>query len=131
VDERARRVLVHELTHAVVHSKTRGNCPRWLHEGLAQLAEGRTLGAGDREGVKRLLRERDPEFWEAGGFSYPAALSLTLDLEARRGFDALVDLLERLGEGKSLDASLEESFGESYAQLCRRWAERVRAGARS
>ena len=33
VDDAARRLLVHELTHAFVHSKTRGNCPTWRRSG--------------------------------------------------------------------------------------------------
>ncbi len=130
VDERARRLLVHELTHAFVHSKTRGNCPRWLHEGLAQRSEGRAFRAADREGVKRLLREHAPGQWDSGSFSYPAALSLTAELESLRGFGAVVDLLDRLGDGTSLDAALSDAFSMTYEELCHRWAEGLRPGAR-
>jgi hypothetical protein len=125
VNPSARAVLVHELTHAVVHSKTRANCPRWLHEGLAQISEERELGDADLAKVKALLAANAAEDWEAGGFSYPAALSLTRFLEQRGEFHSLLDLLDRLGEGSSVDEALEEVYGFDYASLCRRWAESV------
>jgi tetratricopeptide (TPR) repeat protein len=124
VDERARQLLVHELTHAVVHSKTRGNCPRWLHEGLAQLMEGRTLTRAATGEVRRLVVS-DPPTWETRGFTYPAALSLTQYLESRRGLGGIVVLLENLADGLDLDAALKDAFSDDYATLCRRWAEEL------
>lgn len=128
IDESARRVLIHELSHAVVHAKTRGNCPRWLQEGLAQRSEGRALSQADRKGVARLLRTTDPGAWESQGFSYAAALSLTQYLDALQGNSGLVDLLERLGQGKSPDEALAEVYGSEYRELCRRWAETLLQG---
>ena len=124
----AKAVLVHELSHAVVHAKTHGNCPRWLQEGLAQRAEGRRPAPAERQEVRRRLEKGDPARWEEAGFSYPVALSLVRDLEEDRGFHALLDVLERLGAGATLEQSLTEVYGEGHAALCRRWAERVREG---
>lgn len=126
---RARQVLTHELTHAVVHSKTRGNCPRWLHEGLAQIAEDRPLPRSQREAIARRLAAGDPAAWDSEGFSYPMALSLTRYLESRQGADAVVYLLQLLGEGASLDGALRTVYGQDYAALCREWARAVREEA--
>jgi tetratricopeptide (TPR) repeat protein len=38
------RVLKHELTHSFIQQKTRGHCPTWLQEGLAQWMEGKRSG---------------------------------------------------------------------------------------
>jgi len=126
LDPAARSVLVHELTHAVVHSKTRANCPRWLHEGLAQIAEEKPLGRVDRLAVAGRLAGGEPERWEEAGFSYPLALSLTRFLESRSGFRSLVQLLDLLAEGRTIDQALAHLYGEDYAAICRRWAEAVR-----
>jgi len=122
LDSEARRVLTHELTHAIVQSKTRGNCPRWLHEGLAQLAEPRTLGRAATAQLTRTVRADAPATWPDAAFTYPAALSLTRFLETRRGFDLLVDLLSRLGDGDSADAAFTALYGATYAQLAAEWA---------
>jgi tetratricopeptide (TPR) repeat protein len=129
IDPRARQLLVHELTHAVVHSKTRGNCPRWLHEGLAQRMEGRELTRANLASVRKLVAP-DPPTWETRGFSYPAALSLTTYLESRRGFGGIVVLLENLADGLDLDAALRDALGEDYATLCRRWSEELHEARR-
>ena len=42
------RVLIHELTHAMVHGLARRNVPIWLHEGLAMYFEGIDATAGAR-----------------------------------------------------------------------------------
>lgn len=123
LDPPATAVLTHELTHAIVHSKTRGHCPRWLHEGLAQRFEGKRLGRADRDEIRRRLAAGDPADWESRGFSYPLALSLTLHLEARNGFHRVVDLLEELGRGASLDDALRAVYGFDYAALCRSWGD--------
>jgi tetratricopeptide (TPR) repeat protein len=118
---RAKQVLSHELTHAVVHSKSRGNCPRWLHEGLAQMAEDKRVTPKGRREIVERLAGRDAAQWDKEGFSYPMALSLTRNLESRRGFDTLVSLLDRLAEGEELDSALRRYYGEDYAAVCRRW----------
>jgi tetratricopeptide (TPR) repeat protein len=129
IDPRARQLLVHELTHAVVHSKTRGNCPRWLHEGLAQRMEGRTVSRASLGAIRKVVAP-DPPTWESRGFSYPAALSLTRYLESRRGFGGIVVLLENLADGLDLDAALRDALSEDYATLCRRWSESLHEARR-
>jgi len=126
VEEPARTVLVHELTHAVIHSKTRGNCPRWLHEGLAQRSEGRSLTAADLAGVLKLVPLTGPVPWDGQAFSYAAALSLTRYLESLRGFDSLVEVLDHLGAGAEIDEALERVYGDGAAALGQRWAQALR-----
>jgi tetratricopeptide (TPR) repeat protein len=127
LDPLARGVLDHELAHAVIHAKTRGNCPRWLHEGLAQIAEGRQLTFAERQAVAARVGERAPERWEDGGFSYPIALSLTRHLESRRGMPGIVRLLDGLGRGESLDAALLAEYGVDHAGLCADWQRAMAA----
>ena len=123
LDPDAQRVLTHELTHAIVQSKSRGNCPRWLHEGLAQLAEPRTLRRSDIATLKRTVRVDSAATWPDQSFTYPGALSFTQFLSERRGFDLLVALLGRLGDGESLDAAFSSLYGATYAELAAEWAE--------
>lgn len=124
----ARRVLTHELTHAVVHLKSRQRCPRWLQEGLAQVSDGTRLTPADETEVRRRLSElAEPWQWEKQGFSYPLALSLVRWLERRRDFTHLVWVLDLLGEGRSVDAALAQVYGEGYEGLCRRWSAEVAA----
>jgi len=130
LDPRARSLLVHELTHAVVHSKTRGNCPRWLHEGLAQRMEGRELTEANRVEILSLLDGIPPHSWQDQILSYPAALSLVRYLESRRGFDGLVRLLDTLSDGADVPRAVFDVYGESYEELCRRWSRDLHEGDR-
>lgn len=125
LNPQAQSLLTHELTHAFVHAKSRGQSPRWLHEGLAQRFEGRTPSRADRHAVLERLREGDAADWADRGFSYPMAMSLTDFLVDRRGFDSLVELLERLGEGSSIDHAMEQVYGMDYVAACRRWASQT------
>jgi hypothetical protein len=87
--------------------------------------EERPVNPAELRQVRKRL-EPDPAGWlERGAFSYPAALSLTLHLESRRGFSGLVDLLENLAEGRDTDRALRETFGEGWEEVCRRWAEQL------
>ncbi len=130
LSEPAKKVLVHELTHAFIHSKTRGNCPKWLHEGLAQRSEERTITRADRDKVRQLVQSGAPEAWESREFSYPAALSLAQYLESLKGFDGILDVLDTLGTGASIDDALQQTYGFGYAGLCRRWAQHMGGASR-
>lgn len=123
LDPKAQRVLTHELTHAIVASKTRGNCARWLQEGLAQMAEPRTLKRSDMIALKQTVRADSAATWPDRAFTYPAALSFTRFLEERRGFDLLVVLLGRLGDGETQDAAFLALYSATFAELAAEWAE--------
>ena len=125
LDPRARNVLRHELAHAVIHSKTRGNCPRWLHEGLAQIVEEKALLESDLRAAAARLAAGEPAAWEAQGFSYPMALSLVRFLESRQGFDGLVYLLQQLGDGGTTDEALKAVYGQDYAEICADWSREL------
>jgi hypothetical protein len=127
LDPEAKRVLTHELTHAIVASKTRGTCPRWLQEGLAQVAEPRALRRSDLRKLAQSVRADDPSTWPDRAFSYPAALSFTRFLEERRGFDLLVVLLGDLGDGKSIDEAFTDLYGGTYAELAAAWARSLQS----
>ena len=123
----ARRVLTHELAHAFIHSKSHGRAPRWLHEGLAQQLEGRRLSdESDQEVAAALSKIDQPDQWEAEGFSYPIALSLTSWLEARRDASHVIWLLELLSEGLTVDQALRRAYGGDYASLTREWSASAR-----
>ena len=118
----AERLLAHELTHAIVQSKSRGAAPRWLHEGLAQLAEGRSLSASEAQALRALFDGAPESRWAALPFRYDLALALTQSLVERQGLDALVEVLDHLAQGLDLDAALERVYGERHADLLRECA---------
>jgi len=121
----AEAVLKHELAHAVIHAKTHGRCPRWLHEGLAQIAEERHLGRADLQRIAETLTQRDPARWNDGVFSYPMALSLTRHLQTRKEMNGLVRVRDLLGAGGPVETALASVYGAPYERLCRDWAEEL------
>ena len=117
----AERLLAHELTHAIVQSKSRGAAPRWLHEGLAQLAERRTLAPTEIAALRTLFADTPEVRWSTIPFRYDLALGLTRWLVERQGFDSAVDVLDLLAQGQEIDAALERVYGEDYAALLVDW----------
>src|ERR1700736_3427949 len=51
------RVLKHELAHSFINQLSAGRCPPWLHEGIAQLLEPKTLEANGRQ-LAQLFRSQ-------------------------------------------------------------------------
>jgi hypothetical protein len=89
---------------------------------LAQIAEPRALRRSQRAELAASVRVDAPGTWPDAAFSYPAALGFTRFLEERRGFDVLVAVLGRLGDGDTLDAALQSFYGSTYAELASAWA---------
>ncbi len=123
INVEARGVLIHELTHAFIAGKSRGAAPRWLHEGLAQYMEGRRTPGSTAAVLARQYRGmQSPQAW-GQTFSYPSALSFVEFLIDREGLPRLVDVLDAIGRGASLDDAFEKGLRETTADLRRAWGE--------
>jgi tetratricopeptide (TPR) repeat protein len=107
----------HEYTHAVIHDVTKGTAPIWVHEGLAQVMEGRPRHGLDisvpREhltlaGIERLGRTGDPVAFTAGYILMHVAMEHVVD---RAGISSVAAFLKRLGQGQPIDQALKDATG--------------------
>jgi tetratricopeptide (TPR) repeat protein len=117
------RVLVHELTHAMVASLAPRGIPTWLHEGLAQHFEGDDANAArrrlNRVGVVVPLRYLEGSF---GRFTADQAMvaydqSLVIvDALIRRGTVDWNALFRALGDSSRTEYTFD-NFGLRYSDL--------------
>lgn len=124
-----RRVLRHELTHAVIDQRTRGNCPHWFQEGIAQFLDGTDVVSTEawlRRETSLLIplyrlegpfRDRDTPSRER---AYRESASAVSFLVSRVGRSGLLFLIQRLGDGRPFDKALLET-GLSYTELQQAW----------
>lgn len=132
ITPKLRRVLRHELTHSFVNARTKGNCPSWFHEGLAQLREGETrMDPYPRLRTASETGELLP-LWSLEGrllnyrrdkalLVYAQALAATEYITARRGREALVRILELLGDGQTMNDALKTVVGLDYQEFQTAW----------
>lgn len=101
-----KKVVKHELTHAILHQATNGRCPTWLHEGLAQYFEGSILK--DKKEIYNALQEggippiNSPSFLlmerEKSVLLYRMSLAAVLYLMERSSMGAISNFLKEIGE---------------------------------
>ncbi|RMF76409.1 MAG: hypothetical protein D6738_01455 [Acidobacteria bacterium] len=114
-----RRVVRHELVHALLHRRSVGRAPRWLHEGLAQLLEPRDPRRTEAAVALSLRRE-------GGGlepFSYPRALSFVAWLDREYSRARLLHLVDLLAEGRTENDAFVGAFGAPRQELVDRWVQ--------
>jgi len=122
------RVLHHELTHSFVNQLTAGRCPAWLNEGVAQLLEPRSLGSRGAPLAQVFKAEREiPLNMLEGSFAslipteavlaYDESLAAANYLYGRYGMPDLVRVLQRIGQGDSVESSLRSVLRSDYGRL--------------
>ena len=115
--------LLHELTHAFVANISLGVAPREVHEGLAQLMEGKRVA--DLLDPTTLSALAEGRFGGVGGF-YMASLSFVEYLHGQRGQGGLNDLLRAMAETGSADAAFQQVYRRDVQALRRDWSARLR-----
>ena len=121
------RVLRHELTHSFIDQITQGRCPQWLHEGIAQMLEPRTLNGGATLAqLFKADREMPLNSLESGfstlsstqaELAYAESLATVSYIRDRYGMSDVLRILEKLGQGESVESALRSTIHCDYRQL--------------
>jgi tetratricopeptide (TPR) repeat protein len=133
------RVLRHELTHSLIAGKTRGRCPVWLQEGVAQWMDGSRVGPATAASLVSLYDgHQDPSLaslegsWmslpnDFVGTAYAWALAVVESLVHAGGPNDIERLLERVANEPAAEAALRGALRLDYAALNRSTAEYLRS----
>lgn len=128
------RILRHELAHSFITSRTGGNCPTWLQEGISQWLEGRDPGREDAaaaaaartgrlipllslEAPFQTLSEHDATL------AYAESLSAVAYVARTRGDAAIVRLIAALADRLPSEEALPVALALSYPELQKGWEE--------
>lgn len=132
------RVLRHELTHSLVGGKTRGRCPVWLQEGVAQWIDGSQITPAVAANLLALYdRHQDPSLtllegpWmnldsELAGTAYGWSLAIVESLARAGGPSDIEHLLDRVAVDTNTESAVRSSLGFDYAGLTSFAAEYLR-----
>jgi hypothetical protein len=122
------RVLKHELAHSFITKLSGGRCPPWLHEGIAQLLEPKSLG-GDGHALALLFKAQqniplnalEGSFMNFSGgqayLAYAESLAAVSYINDSYGMSDIQRILERLSQGTSTEAALRATIHSDYGQL--------------
>src|SRR6266851_915015 len=122
------RVLKHELAHSFINYLSGGRCPPWLHEGIAQLLEPKSLG-GDGHQLARLFKLQhniplnvlEGSFMRFSGVeayvAYAESLAAVSYINDSYGLGDIQRLLQLLSQGSSTEAALRATIHSDYGQL--------------
>lgn len=128
VNSELSRVLKHELTHSFINQISKGRCPTWLNEGVAQLEEPRSsANQGRRLSLLYSTQHNIPLNELEGPFirfsppeatvAYAQSLVSVEYIREAYGMSDLVSVLKRLGEGQSTESALRSTIHSGYGQL--------------
>jgi hypothetical protein len=121
-------VLKHELAHSFITQLSAGRCPPWLHEGIAQYVEPRSLG-GDGHQLARLFKSQhniplnvlEGSFLQFSGaqayVAYAESLAAVSYINDSYGMSDIQRILQRISQGSSTEAALRATIHSDYGQL--------------
>lgn len=121
-------VLKHELAHSFITQLSAGRCPPWLHEGIAQLLEPRSLsGEGHRLSLLFQAQRNLPLNTLEGSFlrlsgdqanlAYAESLAAVSYINDSYGLSDIQSILLRISQGSSTEAALRATIHSDYGQL--------------
>jgi len=134
-------IMKHELCHLLLHNRVKnGRLPRWLDEGISQLAsDGIAEIMMSRKGsildkavlsnkllsMKR-LSQSFPRDKESLLLAYEESKSFVEFINHEFGRERILDLLGHLQAGSEIDGAVLKSFSIPFDELERRWHNHLR-----
>lgn len=123
-----RRVLKHELAHSFINQLSHGRCPQWLHEGIAQAVEPRSLGSNGSRLAQLYQDGREIPFYALEGsfarfsggeaaVAYAESLAAVEYIQDTYGLSEVRRIVERIGDGSSAEQALRGTVHSDYARL--------------
>ena len=120
--------LKHELAHSFIAQLSAGRCPVWLHEGIAQLLEPKSLASsGHQLSLLYKSHQNIPLNSLEGSilnFSpaqvnivYAESLAAVSYINDAYGLSDIQRILERLSQGSSTEAALRATIHSDYGQF--------------
>ena len=130
-----RGVLYHEYAHVVVFELTRGNCPLWLNEGVAEMfgrmqynrplpEVGRAAGAGKLIDFRKLEANFSEFSPSEAALAYQQSYAMVNYMVTTYGWHRIRQILSGLGSGLSIDKSLRtalKDYNLNYDSLVVEW----------
>jgi len=122
------RVLKHELAHSFITQLSGGRCPPWLHEGIAQFVEPKSLG-GDGHQLSLLFKAQrniplnalEGSFMRFSGteayLAYAESLAAVSYINDSYGLSDVQRILQRIAQGNSTEAALRATIHSDYGQF--------------
>jgi len=121
-------VLKHELAHSFITQLSGGRCPPWLHEGIAQFLEPKSLGgAGHQLSLLYKSQRNIPLNVLEGNFlqfsgteayvAYAESLAAVTYINDSYGMGDIQRILQRISQGSSTEAALRATIHSDYGQL--------------
>ncbi|HJT54492.1 MAG TPA: peptidase MA family metallohydrolase, partial [Candidatus Angelobacter sp.] len=122
------RVLRHELTHSFVAQIAHGRAPQWLNEGIAEFEQGAnttSFGAtlanlyssGHQVPLNLLEGDFDSLDKPEAIVAYAESLAAVEYIISTYGVSDLARILQRLGEGQSIESALRTTIHGGYKEL--------------
>jgi hypothetical protein len=123
------RVLKHELSHSFINQLTRGRCPQWLNEGVAQVMEGKSVArfGGHTLAVIYARHQQIPLYALEGSFvkldrgaaqvAYAEGLATVEYIRDTYGISDVQRVLARIGDGSSTETALRTTVHAGYGDL--------------
>ncbi|MGB8727624.1 MAG: hypothetical protein WCD09_09505, partial [Candidatus Sulfotelmatobacter sp.] len=114
--------------HSFINQLSGGRCPPWLHEGIAQLMEPKSLGSDGHLLAQLFKTQRNiPLNTLEGSFlsfsgsqaylAYAESLAAVSYINDSYGMGDIQRILQRLSEGRSTEAALRATIHSDYGQL--------------
>ena len=122
------RVLKHELAHTFINQLSAGRCPPWLHEGIAQMLEPKSLGRDGRQLAQMFkaqhnipLNVLEGSFLRFSGteayVAYVESLAAVSYINDSYGMGDIQRILQLLSQGNSTEAAMRATIHSDYGQL--------------
>lgn len=128
--------LFHEYTHAIIHDLSKGNCPKWLNEGLADVQGSKVdprgtwaLEAAWRQGNLLALGDLSAAFQSSHDLTvdlaYQQSYSVARFMTETYGYKRVRRLIDDTGQEVPMELALRRRCGVSTEQLEAAWKDWV------